>query len=511
MTAAHSSSLHNFPFRRGSGVEPFIRRPGRWRKIATVLLGVMGVLAAGDFTYTDNAGGASVTITGYAPVPTGAYVLDIPAEIGGKAVTAIGNNAFYNFTGLTSVTIPASVTSIGTYAFFNCQGLTSVTLTNGLISIGANVFYSCRGLTNVTIPSTVTSLGVGAFYNCTGLTSMTIPSSITSIPAGLFYSCSGLTSVTIPARVTSIGQTAFQYCSSLTSVTIPASVTTIGNKAFAYCRGLTGIAIPGTVTGIGTEVFIYCSGLTAISVSAGNPNYSSLDGVLFNKLQTTLIAFPPGRSGGYSVPAGVTGIGNKAFFTCDKLVGVTLPSSLTSVGQQAFSTCSALLYANFTGNAPSVNFGAFELTAPGFSVYYLDGALDFTTPIWSVYNYPAVPMGTSGTASADWLLSKGLPANSNLQSDTNGDGVNLLMAYALNLEPHQNLSGSMPQPAFAADQMSLSFYAGNADVTYAVEASADMQTWTTAGVSLSEPVNQVRTATVAMTGPGRFMRLVVSK
>jgi hypothetical protein len=377
--------------------------------------------------------------------------------------------------------------------------------------IGTNAFAYCRGLTSVTIPSTVTSLGGGAFYNCTGLTSMTIPSSITSIPSALFYSCSGLTSVSIPASVTSIGQTAFQYCVSLTSVTIPPAVTTIGNKAFVRCRGLTGIVIPAAVASIGTEVFIECSGLTAISVSGDNLNFSSLDGVLFNKLQTTLIAFPPGRSGGYSVPTGVTSIGIKAFFTCDKLVGVTFPTSLASVGQQAFSTCSALLYANFTGSAPAVNSGSFALNAPGFSVYYLDGASDFTTPTWSVYNYPAVPMGTSGTPSTDWLLSKGLPANSNLQSDTNGDGVNLLMAYALNLNPNQNLSGSLPQPVFAAGEMSLSFYAGTAGLSYAVEASADMQTWTTAGVRLSEPVNQIRTASVAMTGPGRFMRLVVSQ
>jgi hypothetical protein len=318
-------------------------------------------------------------------------------------------------------------------------------------------------------------------------------------------------SVSIPASMTSIGQTAFQYCVSLTSVTIPPAVTTIGNKAFVRCRGLTGIVIPAAVASIGTEVFIECSGLTAISVSGDNLNFSSLDGVLFNKLQTTLIAFPPGRSGGYSVPTGVTSIGIKAFFTCDKLVGVTFPASLASVGQQAFSTCSALLYANFTGSAPAVNSGSFALNAPGFSVYYLDGASDFTTPTWSVYNYPAVPMGASGTPSADWLLSKGLPANSNLQSDTNGDGVNLLMAYALNLNPNQNLSGSLPQPVFAAGEMSLSFYAGTAGLSYAVEASADMQTWTTAGVSLSEPVNQIRTASVAMTGPARFMRLVVSQ
>ena len=93
----------------------------------------------------------------------------------------------------------------------------------------------------------------------------------------------------------------------------------------------------------------------------------------------------------------------------------------------------------------------------------------------------------------------------------NGDGVSLLMDYALNLDPNQNQSGSMPKPVMAGNQMSLAYYAGSTGVTYAVETSPDLQTWTTSGVTLSAPdANNIRTATVPTAGVNCFMRLVVS-
>ena len=109
--------------------------------------------------------------------------------------------------------------------------------------IGSCAFYDCSGLTSVTIPSSVTSIGEGAFEGCSGLTSVTIPSSVTSIGRYAFRVCSGLTSVTIPSSVTSIGSSAFSGCSGLTSVTIPSSVTSIGDSAFEGCSGLTSVYV----------------------------------------------------------------------------------------------------------------------------------------------------------------------------------------------------------------------------------------------------------------------------
>jgi hypothetical protein len=520
------------------GIRSFQRRSRSFAlKSLAIFAGLISVASAsvpGDFTYVveGTVELPTVTITGHPAVAVGPVV--IPGTIEGLHVTKIGNDAFANQTQMTSVTIPPGVTmignssfyscvaltnvtlpsslrSIGTYAFFACQQLTCLSLPEGLNTINPNAFYLCRGLASINIPSTVTSLGNGIFYNCSALTSVTIPAGITTISPGLFFSCSALTSVTIPSTVTSIGFEAFRYCSALTSLTIPSSVTTFGTRAFANCRGLTGFSISASVTSIGTDPFIFCSALTTISVDANNPSYSSIGGVVFNKLQTTLIAFPPGVVGAYTVPSNVNTIGVKAFFTADKITRVTFPATLTSVGSSAFESCSALLEAIFTGDAPtSIGANAFILNAMEFSIYYLGTSQNFSTPFWN--DYPAELFNGGSNPISNWLTSHQLPVNSDMGSDENRDGVSLLMAYALNLNPNLNLSGSTPQLVKTATQTSLSFYGVAPGITYSVECSTNLADWSTAGVTLSSPdINQIRTATVSTTGPSCFMRLKVSQ
>ena len=171
---------------------------------------------------------------------SGEVVIPESVEYEGAAysVESIGYRAFYECSGLTSVTIPNSVTSIGAAAFRGCYALTSVTIPNSVTSIENWAFAECSGLTSVTIPNSVTSIGNYAFTYCFRLTSVTIPNSVTSIGNSAFSGCSGLTSVTIPNSVTSIENWAFAECSRLTSVTIPNSVTSIGERAFANCPEL---------------------------------------------------------------------------------------------------------------------------------------------------------------------------------------------------------------------------------------------------------------------------------
>ena len=107
----------------------------------------------------------------------------------------LGDFAFYDCSGLTSLTLPSSVTKIGCYALSSCIGLTSLTLPSSVTEIGEHAFLNCRGLTNFTIPSGVTSIGTSAFFCCYGLISLTIPSSVTSIGGFAFNDCSGLTSI----------------------------------------------------------------------------------------------------------------------------------------------------------------------------------------------------------------------------------------------------------------------------------------------------------------------------
>jgi hypothetical protein len=167
--------------------------------------------------------------------------------------------------------------------------------------------------------------------------------------------------------------------------------------------------------------------------------------------------------------------------------------------------CSKLKSAVFIGNAPTLPATAFSGTASGFTVYYFNGAAGFTSPTWQ--GYPSVNMGAYSPA-APWLLSNGFAYNTNLQSDPNNDGVPLLMAYALNLDPNQNLASSLPQMTHTVNQMSMPFYSGSAGVTYSAETSTDLNSWSTNGVTISGPdANGVSTATVPMTGTCRFIRL----
>ena len=142
-------------------------------------------------------------------------------------------------------TVKEETRLIAASAFYNCTGLTSVTIPNSVTSIDYSAFNSCTGLTSVTIGNNVTSIGNGAFRECSSLTSVTIGNGVTSIGSSAFSGCTGLTSVTIPNSVTSIGNYAFSSCDSLTSVTIGSGVTSIGNYAFAYCFNLTSIKYRG--------------------------------------------------------------------------------------------------------------------------------------------------------------------------------------------------------------------------------------------------------------------------
>jgi hypothetical protein len=137
---------------------------------ALLLLAIPAAVHAGDFNYTTNSPDTNtVTITGYTG-PNGAVA--IPAIIGGKTVTAIGNYAFYFNSRPTSVTIPDSVTRIGTYAFQSCANLASATLGNGVTNVGDWAFADCAVLTSVTVGQNVARLGASAFAGCPMLTSV---------------------------------------------------------------------------------------------------------------------------------------------------------------------------------------------------------------------------------------------------------------------------------------------------------------------------------------------------
>ena len=126
-------------------------------------------------------------------------------------------------------------------------------------------------------------------------------------------------------------------------VTIPSTlddytVTGIGVSAFYDCNKITSITIPDSITTIGESAFDGCTGLTSITVSSGNTNYSSIDGVLFNKDTTVLVQYPIGKTAtSYTIPDSVTGIGMGAFYGCTSLTEINISSFVESIGDFAFS------------------------------------------------------------------------------------------------------------------------------------------------------------------------------
>jgi hypothetical protein len=295
-------------------------------------------------------------------------------DLSGSTIINIPNSFFIHKNRLTNIIIPDSVTSIGDHAFYGCSSLTSVTIPDSVTSIGDDAFHSCSSLTSVTIPDSVTSIGDHAFQDCTSLTSVTIPNSVTSIEYETFFNCTSLTSVTIPNSVTSIGGQAFLYCTSLTSVTIPDSVTSIGGGAFISCSGLTSITIPSSVTSIGGRAFSHCYNITSINVNAGNNEYSSQDGVLYNKNKTTLIQYPLKKpSSSFTIPDSVTSIGDCAFLYCTSLTSVTIPDSVTSIGDNAFNNCSGLTSITIPSSVTSIGDNAFN-NCTSFTTIIVDTA-----------------------------------------------------------------------------------------------------------------------------------------
>jgi hypothetical protein len=358
-----------------------------------------------------------------------------------NGVTCIGDSAFYFCTNLTSVTIPGSVTSVSDYAFSYCSGLTSLTLDNGVTSIGELAFGCCTSLTSVTIPGSITNIGGEAFSFCSsltnvtiaigvtsiwdsaffgsGLTSVTIPNTVTNIGDEAFYECFSLTNVMIPGSVTSIGFDAFCGCTNLTSVTIPYSVTSIGEGAFQD-SGLTSVIIPGSVTNIGSSAFGYCCTMKAITVDPTNAFYSSYNGVLFDKSQTTLVQYPGDVAGSYTIPASVTDIGDGAFYGCPGLTSVMIPGSITNIGVEAFSFCSSLTSVTIPASVTSIEYYAFYYSSNLTCVYFEGNAPTVGSSVFTgdnnstVYYLPGTTGWSStfgGVPTAFWLLPNPLILN----------------------------------------------------------------------------------------------------
>ncbi len=181
------------------------------------------------------------------------------------------------------------------------------------------------------------------FYNNSDIKTVEIKNGVTSIGNEAFCFCESLTSITIPNSVTKIGNYAFEDCKELTSISTGNGVKSIGRYAFEFCQSLKSVTIGNSLKSISKNLFEYCSKLKSITVSDKNKNYSSKNGVLFNKKKTKLIYYPVGKTTKtYSIPNSVKSIGSEAFWGCKKLISVAFGKKVKTISDYAFYSCESL-------------------------------------------------------------------------------------------------------------------------------------------------------------------------
>ena len=328
-----------------------------WTLTADGTLTISGTGAMTDYTYDSRSPWYSCRT----------YIKRVVMQQG---VTSIGDHAFWDCSGLTSVTIPDGVTSIGGGAFWDCAALTSVTIPGSVTNVGQDAFYNCSSLTdiyyggygtdwqklNVSIPTSATvhfkdniygkgDCGINVTWELTGDGTLTISgtgriSNYSHDNNAPWYSCRAyIKRVVIQQGVRAIGDQAFYYCENLTSVTIPDSVTSIGGSAFSGCSGLTSVTIPDGVTSIGDYAFSDCSGLTSVTIP------SSVTSIGWRAFENcTALTF-------MTIPESVTYINGEVFSNCVRLARVTIPKSVTEISSKAFYYCDSLTDVYYAGTA----------------------------------------------------------------------------------------------------------------------------------------------------------------
>ena len=314
-----------------------------------------------------------------------------------------------------------------TYSLDTETGVLTISGTGDMYSYGP--FYENTNIKSVIIENGVTSIGDGVFQGCTSLRSVTIPDSVTSIGDDAFYGCyftsenfvnNSNVELDDSSKPTIVDTDAGGFCIkdnelvnmrptyAIGEITIPDSVTSISDYAFNDCTSLTSVTIPDSVTSIDDWTFSSCTSLTSIEVSGNNKNYSSADGVLFNKDKSELITYPAGKTDSeYVIPNSVISIGDSAFENCTSLTSVTIPDSVTSIGRYTFENCTSLTSVTIPNSVTSIGDYAFynctsltSVTIPDSVTSIGSGAFSNCTSLTSI----EVSGNNKSYSSADGVL-----------------------------------------------------------------------------------------------------------
>jgi len=301
----------------------------------------------------------------------------------------------------THVVIPDGITEIGCFAF-DGGNLLSIDIPSSVTIIDEQALYECQSLIEITanLSNANYSSADGVLFNKDKTmlfaypagkseSTYTIPEGIKTIGDYAFVFCWHLKFVDIPTSVETIGEEAFLWCTSLVSVDISSNVTKIGDNAFNSCSSLETVNIPTSVMTIGDNAFANGTSLKEITVSLDNANYSSADGVLFNKDKTMLFAYPAGKSEStYTIPNSVMTIDNYAFGSCTSLKSINIPYGVEIIAFDVFYGCTSLEFVSIPRSVTTIERGAFRnctslksLYIPASVTEIWWGAFDGTTTL----------------------------------------------------------------------------------------------------------------------------------
>lgn len=354
--------------------------------------------AGENITWNFDAGTGTLSFTGSGEMELPSYASwndydeDVTSIVIGEGITSIDRLAFSGLRQVTSVSFPDSLQVIEESAFSGCSNLTQIPFTDNITTIGSGAFDDCSALKEIVIPPKVTVIADGAFFGCSGAEKLVLHSGITTIENDAFGFCINIKELEIPDSVTEIGSRAFSDCrgltkvsigknvqkmnafagcTSLTEITIPDSVREIGNHAFMHCENLKKVNIGAGVSKISYDVFDGCNNLKDLSVSPNNPNYCSVDGVIYNKDKTELILLPKGISGAYTVLPGTKTVKEYAGYQCESLTSLTIPASVKTLEQYAFAWCTGMTSVTLSEGFSEIGYRSFawckalpEITIP---------------------------------------------------------------------------------------------------------------------------------------------------
>ncbi len=241
-----------------------------------------------------------------------------------------------------NVTIPSTiygnkVSAIGRYAFEENPNIKKVSMPNSVKIIDRGAFWYCGNLESVTMPTSLKEIGGCAFYE-TNLKSVVLPTGLKYISNEAFKFCYNLKTVTLPNTVESLGNACFGSCTSLQSISIPNSVKDMRWSTFDRCTSLKTVTIGCGVDTMETySVFGGCTSLENITVNSSNNNYSSANGIMYDKNKTEILVYPQAKKDTtYSVPSSVKSLGEMTANGNAYLKTVTIPSNIKDIGDYAF-------------------------------------------------------------------------------------------------------------------------------------------------------------------------------